>query len=255
MPLVTWDADDAVATVVLRRAERLNSLNTEMIEQLRAALTAAAAVSRVVVLRAEPGVRVFSAGHDLDDVPVHAAPEEWDNPVESLISGIAELPVPVVAAVEGSVWGAACNLVVACDLIVATRGASFAITPAKLGVPYFPEGVSIFFTSLPQHVAKAMFFTAEPLTAERAYHFGLVHELAEDEPDLSARTAALTARISQLAPLTIRSVKAEFAAFDPTRDADQASLARLRREAWLSADVREGVQAFSERRPPRFEGA
>ncbi|MFM2437879.1 MAG: methylmalonyl-CoA decarboxylase, biotin-independent [Actinomycetota bacterium] len=254
MELVTLDEAAGVATVVLRRTARLNSLNTAMIAQLGQALADGAARNRVVVLRAEPGVKVFSAGHDLDDVPVHADPAAWDNPVEAVIAGIPELPVPVVAAVEGTVWGAACNLVVACDVIVAVRSASFAITPAKLGVPYFPAGVEIFARSLPLHVVKAMFFTAEPISAERAHGFGMVHSLAEDAVDLEQKVERLTGRIAGLAPLTIRSVKAELAAVGREIADERAALDQLRRAAWQSEDVQEGVLAFRQRRAPVFEG-
>lgn len=254
MPLVTLDIDSDIATITLRRSDKLNSLSTPMIRELGDALTAGAAASRVVVLRAEPGVKVFSAGHDLDDVPVHADPHDWDNPVEAVIAGIPALPVPVIAAVQGTVWGAACNLVVACDLIVATRDATFAITPAKLGVPYFRAGLAIFARSLPLHVAKAMFYTAEPLPAADAHRYGLVHALADDADDLAAQVDRLTRRIASLAPLTIRSIKAELDALDGLTDADEAELEALRVQAWLSDDVREGVAAFNERRRPTFQG-
>lgn len=254
MPVVTLDVNNAIATVTLRRTDRLNSLNAAMIAELGDALERGAATARVVVLRAEPGVSVFSAGHDIDDVPVHAEPEQWDNPVEAVIAGIPALPAPVIAAVEGSVWGAACNLVVACDLIVATRNATFAITPAKLGVPYFRGGLAIFARSLPLHVVKAMFFTAETITADQAHGYGLVHQVAEDGGDLDARVSRLATRIAALAPLTIRSVKAELDALDGLTDVDDAGLAALREQAWLSADVKEGVAAFRERRRPDFEG-
>lgn len=254
MPLVTLDIRDDVATVTLRRSDKLNSLNSQMIGELGDALDAGSRQARVVVLRAEPGVAVFSAGHDLDDVPIHADPHEWDNPVEAVIAGIPALDVPVIAAVEGTVWGAACNLVVACDLIVATRNATFAITPAKLGVPYFRAGLSIFARSLPLHVAKAMFYTAEPITADQAHGFGLVHSVAEDTVELDAQVARLAGRIASLAPLTIRSVKAELDALDGLTDVDEGQLRELAERAWRSDDVKEGVAAFQERRRPRFSG-
>lgn len=254
MALVDTQIDGSVATVTLTRADRLNSLNEEMIRDLGHALHDAAERSRVIVLRAEPGAKVFSAGHDIAEVPVGAPATQWDNPVESLLTAIPKLPVPVIAAVEGSVWGAATNLIVACDLVVATRHTTFAITPAKLGVPYFPQGLSMFARSLPLHVVKAMFFTAAQLSAVDAHRYGLVQRLVDDEAELSAAALELATTVSALAPLTIRSVKLELAALDPLADVSGHQTAHLRQLAWHSNDVREGIQAFAERRPPRFTG-
>lgn len=254
MPLVACEISDAVATVTLRRSDRLNSFNAAMIADLDSALAHGAANARVVVLRAEPGVRVFSAGHDIDDVPVGADPHTWDNPVEAVIAGIPSLPVPVIAAVQGSVWGAACNLVVACDLVLATSDATFAITPAKLGVPYFRAGLAIFARSLPLHVVKSMFYTAEPITAQQAASYGLVYKVVADGADFEREIDRLAARIAGLAPLTIRSVKAELDAMVHLTDAKADELEALRVQAWESADVHEGFAAFRERRVPKFEG-
>jgi methylmalonyl-CoA decarboxylase len=254
MTLVTTRIDEHVATITLNRTDRLNSLNEEMITALNQALHDAADKVRVIVLRAEPGVKVFCAGHDITEVPVGAPATVWDNPVETLLTAIPKLPVPVIAAVEGSVWGAGTNLVVACDLIVATQRSTFAITPAKLGVPYFSAGLSMFARSLPLHVVKHMFFTASPLAAEDAHRYGLVHTVVADEAELTEAATQLAARIAALAPLTIRSVKLELAALDPLSEVAAQQTAALREKAWHSADVHEGVQAFHERRSPGFLG-
>jgi methylmalonyl-CoA decarboxylase len=258
MPLVTAVVDSTIATVTLRRSAKLNSLNEEMILELQAALRAAEAEARVVVIRAEPGVKVFSAGHDISDVAVGVAdPSDWENPVEELLAGIPNLAIPVIAAVEGSVWGAACNLVVACDIVVATRTSSFAITPAKLGVPYFSEGIAEFAAALPLHVAKEMFLTAQPLSADDAHRWGLVNRVVADESELTSAVAQIAAGVAALAPLTLHSVKAEFAAVTGARPPSPetvAQLTELRRRAWRSEDFREGVAAFTERRRPVFRG-
>lgn len=258
MSLVTCVVDANIATITLRRSEKLNSLNEQMIRELQAALETAAAEARVAVIRAEPGVRVFSAGHDISDVAVGVSdPSAWENPVEQLLAGIPKLAIPVIAAVEGSVWGAACNLVVACDIVVATRTSSFAITPAKLGVAYFPDGIAEFAAVLPLHVAKEMFLTAQPLAVEDAHRWGLVNRVVADEAELTAVVAQLSAGVAALAPLTLRSVKAEFAAVtgaEPPSVELLSELTELRRTAWRSADFREGVAAFNERRRPVFRG-
>ncbi len=256
--LVSCEIQRGVATIVLRRSDKLNSMNDAMIAQLLSALDKACDSARVAVIRAEPGVRVFSAGHDLSEVAAgFDDPALWDNPVESLLAGLPRRPIPVIAAVEGSVWGAACNLVVAADLVVACRDATFAITPAKLGVPYFDDGVAAFLAALPVHIAKEMFLTARPLSAEDAHRWGMVNRLVADEVELTEVVAHMAATIAELAPLTLRTVKAQFAAMTASRPADEAERAELlalRQQAWRSEDFKEGVAAFGERRKPEFEG-
>ena len=85
---------------------------------------------------------------------------------------VAAFPLPVIAAVAGGVWGGACELVMAADVVVAVETSTFAITPAKLGVAYSSAGVSRFLAALPVHIVKEMFFTATPLSAQRAYDLG-----------------------------------------------------------------------------------
>lgn len=258
MSLITCVVDANIATITLRRTDKLNSFTEQMIVELQAALRTAEVEARVAVIRAEPGVRVFSAGHDISDVAVGVDdPADWDNPVEGLLAGIPRLSIPVIAAVEGSVWGAACNLVVACDIVVATQNSSFAITPGKLGVAYFLDGIAEFAAALPLHIAKEMFFTAQPLAVADAHRWGLVNRVVADEVELTAVVAQMAEGIAALAPLTLSSAKADFAAVTGARNPSPqllAELTELRRRAWRSDDFREGVAAFTERRPPTFRG-
>ena len=85
---------------------------------------------------------------------------------EGFLHAVRRAPFPVIAAVEGGVWGGACEFVLTCDLIVAVRTATFAITPARLGVPYNTAGVAHVLGAVPLNVAKEMFFTAEAISAQ-----------------------------------------------------------------------------------------
>lgn len=106
------------------------------------------------------------------------------------------------------------------------------------------------------HIVKEMFFTAQPITAQRAFDLGLVNHLVADEGAMSELSWQLASRICERAPLTIRAAKAEMHAITlPNHTGEQSQeLARLRAEAWRSEDYREGITAFIERREPRFEG-
>ena len=258
--MITVSNNGDVTTVRLDHDRRLNALGADLIAAMLAAFAdAEAAGARAVVLRANPGVTTWSAGHDISELPVDGSdPLMWTNPLEQLLRTVRELPYPVIAAVEGGVWGGACDLAFTCDLVVAVRTATFAITPAKLGVPYNTAGVAHFLGALPLHVVKEMFFTAEPITAGVAASYGLVNRLVGDAAELAAAADALAARIAASAPLVVRAVKAELTALtdaSPMTPEVFERLTSLRRAAWRSADYAEGIAAFHERRRPRFTGS
>ena len=115
------------------------------------------------MLRALPGAKVWSAGHDVDELPAgRRDPLGWDDPLRNLVRSIEEFPAPVIAAIEGGVWGGACEVAFACDLIVVAPRATFAVTPAKLGVPYNVTGMLTFLNACSLRIVKEMAFTAQP---------------------------------------------------------------------------------------------
>lgn len=253
------DRSGFLSTLTLANEDRRNALSADLLDGLIVAIDRCSRDgTRAVIIRAEPGVRTWSSGHDITELPKDGSdPLAWANPLEGLLRAVRRAPMPVIAAVEGSVWGGACNLVVACDLVVATRSATFAITPAKLGIPYNSAGLAHFMGALPVNIAKEMFFTAEPVPAETLERAGLVNRLVEDEPSLTATASDLAARIASLAPLSIRAMKAEMNALIDARQLTSdlfEHLTGLRRDAWASRDYREGLAAFTERRMPEFTG-
>ncbi|MFN8126588.1 MAG: methylmalonyl-CoA decarboxylase [Candidatus Nanopelagicales bacterium] len=248
-----------VTTITLTRTRRLNALNGALVAAVVAALgDCVGRGQRAVILRAEPGVRTWSAGHDVAELPTDGSdPLTWSSPLEELLRTVRQVPIPVIAAVEGGVWGGACDLVFTCDLVVAAEAATFAITPAKLGVPYNTAGVSHFVGVMPLHLVKELFFTAEPMTAQVAAQHGLVNRVVADSDDLTATVEGLADRVAQMAPLVIRAVKAELTALtdaSPMTPEVFEQLTGLRRASWRSRDYEEGLAAFHERRPARFTG-
>ena len=130
----------------------------------------------------------------MDELPVaDRDPLPYDDPLEQILRAVKSFPTPIIAMVHGSVWGGACDLVLACDLVVADETASFAITPAKIGLPYNIVGILNFMSQLPLAVVREMFFTADPIDARRAERIGLVNRLTTPE-ELEARNLRLGAQ-------------------------------------------------------------
>ena len=138
LAMVNANTSDNIGVITLNNPLKRNALSTELINDLCAALEEMRQQEvRVVILRAPAGSKVFSSGHDVRELPTNGRdPMTYNDPLRRVIRNIELFPVPVIAMIEGSVWGGACELVMSCDLIVSADDSTFAITPAKLGMPY-----------------------------------------------------------------------------------------------------------------------
>lgn len=255
---ILTEVDEAVATVTLDHERRRNALSRALVEEIIAALRSfREARARVVILRAKPGAKVFSAGHDIDELPeTRRDPLGWDDPLRQLVREIESFPGPVVAMVEGSVWGGATETVFACDLVVAAEGATFAVTPAKLGVPYNVGGMVTFLNAASLRIVKEMLFTAQPIDAARAERHGIVNHVVP-AGDLEPFTRDLARRIAENAPLSIAVMKEQLRILAGARPMSPQGFERvqgLRRVVYDSHDYREGIRAFKEKRRPVFKG-
>ena len=146
-------------------------LSAPLISDLLAALSdLTSSGARVIVLRARKGAKVWSAGHDVRELPTNGRdPLTYDDPLRRVVRVIKESPTPIIAMIEGGVWGGACEVVVSGHIVVAAEGATFAITPAKLGVPYDIEGTLSFMQSVSLPILKEMLFTAQPMPPTARY--------------------------------------------------------------------------------------
>jgi methylmalonyl-CoA decarboxylase len=258
MPHILAEVADAIGTITLDHERRRNALGEALVGEVVAALgTFRDAKARVVILRARPGAEVFSAGHDVDEPPeTRRDPLGWDDPLRRLVREIEAFPGPVIAMVEGGVWGGATETVLACDLVVAAEGATFAVTPARLGVPYNVGGMPTFLNAANLRIVKEMIFTAQPIDAARAERHGIVNHVVPAR-ELEAFTSGLARRIAANAPLSIAVMKEQLrilAGAHPMSPQGFERVQGLRRVVYDSRDYREGIRAFKEKREPVFKG-
>jgi len=258
MSLILTSIAEGIGTITLNYQIKRNALAETMVNEVSAALKAfAAAGVRVAILRAEPGAKVWSAGHDVSELPEGGIdPLGWQDPLRMIIRDIETFPAPVIALVEGGVWGGACELVFACDLIIAAPTATFAATPAKLGVPYNATGLLTFLNAAPAHIAKELLFTARPMTAARLERQGIINHVVEAN-EIEAFTHEIARAMAQNSPLVISVMKEQLrilSAAHALSPQDFERIQGLRRVVYRSRDYLEGIHAFKEKRKPLYLG-
>ncbi|WP_414450421.1 2-(1,2-epoxy-1,2-dihydrophenyl)acetyl-CoA isomerase PaaG [Burkholderia sp. 22PA0099] len=257
---IRFTLDDAtqVATITLDRPDKLNSFTRAMHAELAAALDAAeASHARALVLTGAG--RGFCAGQDLADLDftpgastdLGALIDAHFNP---LVRRLQALPLPVIAAVNGTAAGAGANLALACDLVLAAKSASFIQSFVKIGL--VPDSGGTWF--LPQRVgfarALGLALTGDKLGAEQAADWGMIWRAVDDDA-LAATAAALATELARQPTRAIAAIKQAMRAGMTNPLDRQLDLERdLQRELGQSHDYAEGVAAFMARRAPRFEG-
>jgi methylmalonyl-CoA decarboxylase len=258
MSLVLTTSGNNIGFITLNCPEKRNALSERLVGEIIAALASFQTDGvRVVILRAPPGSAVWSAGHDVAELPTGGRdPLGWDDPLRHLIRQIENFNAPVIAMIEGTVWGGACEVAFACDLVVASPDATFAITPAKLGVPYNVSGMVTFVNTANLRIVKEMAFTAAPIKATRAEQLGIINHVVP-VTELEAFTLRIAQQIAANAPLSIAVMKEQLRILAGARPMSPQGFERvqgLRRVVYDSDDYQEGISAFKEKRKPVFTG-
>ena len=258
MALILTEKKDSTGIITLNHAEKRNALSEALIMEITAALDGFRALDiRAVVLRAEPRIKVWSAGHDVSELPDSGRdPLGWNDPLRVLIRAIQEFPAPVIGLIEGSVWGGACEVAMACDILVTTPEVAFAITPAKLGVPYNLGGLMTMINMIPLPIFKEMLFTAHPLPADQALNLGMINYIKPAD-EIEAFVYEMATRIGQNSPLSIGVMKDSLRLLSSAHAVTPDLFERIqgmRRVVYDSEDYREGLRAFREKRKPKFSG-
>jgi 2-(1,2-epoxy-1,2-dihydrophenyl)acetyl-CoA isomerase len=260
-PNILFERADGIARITLNRPAKLNSFTVAMHEELRDALAQVRADASLRVLVLTGAGRGFCAGQDLGDraVAPGAEPGDLGHSVERyyapLVKTLRALPLPVVCAVNGVAAGAGANLALACDLVIAARSASFVEPFCRLGL--VPDtGGTYFLPRLVGHArATALAMLGEKLSAEQAEAWGLIWKCVDDD-QLAAQTDALARHLATAPTLGLARTKQALQASGLNTLEAQLDLERdFMRELGRSADYREGVAAFLDKRTPRFTGA
>jgi methylmalonyl-CoA decarboxylase len=259
MSFILTEHTNSVGTITLNHMERRNALSGALVQDLIDGFDVMEqAKTRVVILRAEAGAKVWSAGHDVKELPRGGRdPLGWADPLRMLIRRIEDFPAPVIALVEGSVWGGACELALSCDILITAPEVTLAITPAKLSVPYNVTGLLTFMNRMPFSLLSEMAFAGEPISATRAHALGVINHLVP-AGELTEFAQKFAARVAKNAPLSVTAMKRSMNILGAAKALPPIIFEQIqgeRRKVWDSDDYKEGIAAFLERREPHYRGS
>jgi enoyl-CoA hydratase/carnithine racemase len=263
--LVDEPAEGVVRLTISNPAKR-NALDHPILDAITATLSELASPqqrsqsrSRCLVVTGAHGM--FSAGYDIGEIPdedFEARAERLvAHPFTEAIDALAAFPYPTLASLPGHTIGGGLELALACDLRVADEGIRLGMPPAKLGLVYSHTGLRRFIDSIGAARTRELFLLGRYVDAPTALAWGLVNQVAP-AGELEAATLELAGELAGNAPLSQlgnKRVIAELLRAEGQLDPRvQEELIELRRASFASEDMREGMRAFAEKRPPRWRG-
>jgi enoyl-CoA hydratase/carnithine racemase len=249
--------------ITIDRPDARNAVSEPMLAEIGRALADAAADPDVRIVVLQGSGDHFCAGADLgeiDDATGGPGGFRYERAFEEVLASIADHPVPVMAVIQGAALGAGCQIAVACDLAIAATDAKIGIPSSRLGIVINFENVQRLVLSVGPKRAAEILLTGQALSGETAAAWGLVNQAVA--PDgLPARADELAEEIATAAPLSVRGSKRGIRAVLQKLSIDRetegyrvADFDMMAADAFSSADLKEGVRAFRERRKPEFEG-
>ncbi|KAL8596776.1 Enoyl-CoA hydratase domain-containing protein 3, mitochondrial [Nucella lapillus] len=252
-PLLTTTQDQGIRTICLNDPKRRNALSLKMLDQLHSALSSESKDLRVIVLTHTGPV--FSAGHDLKELTDKTGREYHEqvfNTCTSVMNLIQDLPVPVVAQVNGLATAAGCQLVATCDIAVVSEQSRFATPGVHVGLFCTTPGVAVG-RAVPRKVALEMLFTGQPISAQDALLHGLVSKVVP-ENTLQEETDKVAGKIREFSKEVTALGKAAFySQMSLEKRAAYRFAGKVMADNLELGDSQEGIGAFFEKRKPQWK--
>jgi enoyl-CoA hydratase/carnithine racemase len=251
---------DGVRRLTISNPAKRNALDHAILDGIADAVRAADGDgTRCVLLTGAHGM--FSSGYDIGDIPedVFAAEAEKlvAHPFTSAIDALDAADVPTVAALPGHTIGGGLELALACDLRIARDGIKLGMPPAKLGLVYSHTGLRRFLHAIGEPRTRELFLLGRTIEARTAREWGLLHAVAGEE-DLEGAALDWAEELVANAPLSVRGnkrvLRALLASGETLAPDVEAEVIALRKACFASEDLKEGVKAFGEKRPARWQG-
>jgi enoyl-CoA hydratase len=249
---VKFAIQGAIARITLDRPEKLNALDPEMLAALEDAVSQAEQSREVrVIILATAGEKAFCVGADILAWTALSPLDMWSEWVRRghrVFERLERAKQPVICAIQGFAYGGGLELALSCDIRIVTDSARFAMPEVKLGTVPGWGGTDRLPRLIGSARAKQMIFTGEPIAAEVAERWGLANEVVS-AASLGDRVTGLAEKIAGNAPVAVQTAKQLIA------NSSSATLESLAAAVnAFSDDAKEGLAAFREKRPPKFEG-
>jgi enoyl-CoA hydratase/carnithine racemase len=248
------ELDGARATIRLNRPQHLNRLQAEDLDVLLDWFDRIEADSAIRVLVLTGTGRAFSAGYDLNSVAERAVSaveqQSAGSAFEAVVDRLEDLGVPTICRLNGGVYGGSTDLALACDFRIGVDTSEMFMPAARLGLHYYKSGIVRYVTRLGVDNAKRLFLTAERISAAEMLRIGYLTAVVPAEA-LDEEVDRLAALLAGNAPAAMRGMKRTINEFARGK-LDEEAADRRHRESMRGEEIKEGIRAFSEKRPPRF---
>jgi enoyl-CoA hydratase/carnithine racemase len=247
------DIDSARATIRLNRPKHLNRLQPDDLDVLMKLFDRIEADPAIRVLVLTGTGRAFSAGYDLGSIAERAATAQEQiagSAFEVMVNRLEDLAVPTICRLNGGVYGGSTDLALACDFRIGVDNCDMFMPAARLGLHYYKSGIQRYVSRLGLDNAKRLFLTAQRIGAAEMLRIGYLTAMVPAEA-LDEEVDRLVAILAANAPLAMRGMKRTINEIARGR-LDEEAADRRHRDSMRSAEIKEGIKAFAEKRPPRF---